>query len=150
MAAAKYSKLERQRMKAIREAAARTLGAVCWWCGKRPHDEKWAADHVFSLLRQRSPLVAACAKCNRSRNQKLPNSTRMERLFHSPQVVRSCPAADLRLLAETASAEMFGSEIWIDLLIAAVDGKKLVYHPRGSSFAAEQNTRLNDYIARRA
>lgn len=122
-----YSAEERKLMGAVVKTAEQNLKARCPWCGTRPFNHKWSADHLVPLLRSSSPLVAACSSCNRRRQGKLPKGIHMERLFYSDRTVRSVPADQMKELVNAAAESLFGSSYWCDLAIAAVDGKRQIF-----------------------
>lgn len=133
-------------MAAVRQTAEQNLHARCPWCGCRPHNYKWNADHLIPLLQSASPLVAACASCNRRRQGKLPKAIHFERLFYSDRTVRSVPAAQMKELALEAAVSLFGSEYWIDLAIAAVDGQRPVYFWGTKQLSESHNAKLSDVV----
>ena len=154
--AERYSAGERKRMELVRNAARYDAAMVCWVCGSRPVPkqkrqtlesgeevwvwvEEWVADHVYPLLGEAGELAAACASCNKRRAGKLPTINMKQRLFHSDRVVRSCLAEDMAAVGKSAAVRLFGSEGWLDLLIAAVDGMKYVYHQAGSKAKLESD-----------
>lgn len=103
----------------LRQIAEQDEYVICWWCGDRPIDGKWEADHIFPLLGMMSDMAAACAKCNRRKQQRNAWAEQKERLFWSSRVVRTCTAEECREIAKTQSIKLFGSTEWIGLLIAA-------------------------------
>lgn len=117
--------------KRLRDTAMADPAVLCPWCGGRPFDGKWEADHIAPLLGVLGPMVAACGICNRRRQQKYPRADQKQRLFWSERVLRTCSAEQLRRTLEAAAASIFGSEYWIDLLIGAVAGRKFVYNSNG-------------------
>ena len=135
--------MEVQRMsKAVREAAAADVMVMCWWCGGRPADGKWQSDHIFPLLGVFGPMAACCADCNMRRKQQIPDAIQQQRLFRGEYVLLSVPQAEVRALAREHSTRLFGSRLWIDLLIACVEGKagktKPVYY-RGKKSKISNN-----------
>ena len=141
----KYSGQARELMDAVVRTAEGDLKVRCWWCGLRPHNYKWEADHIFPLLKKSSPIAAACRGCNRNRQQRIPNGSQMRRLFHSPEVLRTVPSETLRELAKEAATSLFGGPHWIPLLIAAVDGKKPVYFAK-NKIAVRETAKLVECI----
>ena len=117
--------------KQLRDTAMADPAVICPWCGSRPADGRWEADHIAPILGVLGPMVVCCGVCNRRRQQKYPRGDQKTRLFWSDRVLRSCTSEQLRATLEAAAADIFGSEYWIDLLIAAVDGRKFVYNSSG-------------------
>ena len=113
------SAVVRQRMQRIRETAAANPAAICWWCGKRPWNNRWDADHIFALLGPSGPVLAACTDCNNTRRRRLPSLDKCRRAFHSDRVVRSVSKAELQHIARAESERLFRTTEWIPLLIAA-------------------------------
>ena len=148
MAARKtYPAAVKERMKQIRETAKRNPSAICWRCGKRPYNGRWNADHIFPILGDWSPLIAACEVCNKGRSNEIPYGSECRRLFHDPYVVRSIPAEALREMAVRESTRLFGSRYWIEVLIAATkgrDGKTKLIRRRG-----KQDKAANDMLKRK-
>ena len=103
----------------LRRLAAEDPDVICWWCGMRPLDGNWDADHIFPLLGMWSDMAATCRKCNRRKQQRMARSEQKERLFWSSRVVRTCSAERCCEVAKEQSTKLFGSSDWIDLLIAA-------------------------------
>lgn len=130
--------------KQIVAAARNNPAAVCWWCGDRPAKkankhggkyEPWEADHISPLV-PGSPLAAACQECNRGRHGRLPDRKAIQRLCHSPDVVRHVAARDrLRHGGDTgkaveewlldASRRFFGNANHINEILAATASKKM-------------------------
>ena len=146
MSGKRYSPAETKLMAAVVRTAETNFKAKCPWCGTRPFNHKWSADHLVPLLRSSSPLVAACSSCNRRRQGKLPKGIHMERLFHSDRTVRSVPAAEMRELVNAAAESLFGSTYWVDLAIAAVDGKRPVFFWGTKQVSEHHNAKLSSVV----
>lgn len=108
----------------IKIEASRNPSKVCWWCGDRPHNHIWHADHLCPQLPD-TPLVAACAYCNASRQGKVPQPSAIARLFNPTDIVCSLPKAALIHYLHTKSQRLLGSPGKFDVLIAAQKGRHI-------------------------
>lgn len=110
---------------AISKTAFYDQTKICWWCGGRPHDNKWHADHLCPELAD-SPLVAACRRCNQSRQHVVPQPSAVRRLFHSPDIVCSMGLSALRQYLLSSAERVLGHPHLFETLIAAQRGKGYV------------------------
>lgn len=125
----RYSPAARHSMTLIREYARTHAWVICWWCGSRPLPGKqdWAADHVFALMGEASPIAAACFRCNLIRQQQVPDWDRVQRLLKSDQVARSVSGADILAIGKAECVRLWSRDDCIALLLAAVPTKVVVY-----------------------
>ena len=148
-----YSPQVRAVMDAVRRTAQMNEIVVCWWCGGRPWDGLWHSDHIFALLGEKGPVLAACALCNNSRRRRLPTRDKCMRAFHSDKVVRSCSQESLQHIAREAAEDIFGGVEWIRLLIAAVDSKsprqQILNGRYGGGVAHRETVKLRETLARK-
>lgn len=140
----RYSIGTQRLMRAVRETAKTNPAAICWWCGERPHNNRWAADHVFPLLGEFGPVVAVCAFCNRTKRRRLASVDQCRRLYHSDDVVRSCGKVKLQNIAKEETSRLFKSTAWITTLMAADNTYKpqKIRRSRGGVAVAETNKLL--------
>ena len=148
-----YSPQVRAVMDAVRRAAQMNEIVVCWWCGGRPWNGRWHADHIFALLGEKGPVLAACAVCNVRRRRRLPTRDKCMRAFHGDNVVRSCSQEGLQQIAREAAEELFDGVEWIRLLIAADDSKsprqRILNGRYGGGVALRETNKLRETLARR-
>lgn len=149
----KYSPEVAQRMNAVRKEAQSNPFAVCWWCGERPRNNRWHADHIFALLGEWGPVLAACEDCNKIRRRRLPTMDRCRRAFHSDRVVRSVSRGELQEIARRKSEDLFGTTEWITLLMAAdntPDPRQIIRSGRYKGGIAHRETdKLREMLAGR-
>ena len=123
----RYSNAALAQMKVVRQLAKSYPAAICWWCGSRPFDERWSADHVYPLMGEASPVVAACLRCNQMRQEEVPTYERVQRLLRAGLVVRSVDGETIRRIGLEECVRRWGRDDCLDLLIAAVPGKARVF-----------------------
>lgn len=95
------SRYWREVARLVREQAASDPDARCPVCGDRPPDENWHADHIAACWPD-SPLIAACARCNTRRPNRIPSASFALRLGE-PTTIWSC-GTDAALEWLTAAA----------------------------------------------
>lgn len=110
---------------AVSRTAHFDLSKICWWCGSRPHDNRWQADHLCPELVD-SPLIAACRRCNQSRQHIVPQPGAVRRLMNSPDIVCNLGLPALRHYLFTSSERLLGHKHLFEVLIAAQKGKGYV------------------------
>lgn len=110
-------------------AAAGHHMAICWWCGSRPLDNQWQADHIAPTEID-SHIIVACRKCNRVRQGLVPTARQWQRLLHDENIVRSCNPEDLLRWLDNRAQKRFPDEntdIARNVLVAKVYRQPMYY-----------------------
>lgn len=109
----------------LRTTAQLSPAAVCWWCGRRPHNNQWDYDHICPSVKV-SPGVAACQRCNRSRHGKVPSAEQIQRLLYDDGVIREIGGAEIRQWLRDTAEVVLGDPEQYDLLIAYTWGRPIL------------------------